>query len=219
MSDVELKLEQIRKNPEELKAKLGASYSGLRKFRVALDLDGVLADLHSVVLPELSARLGKPVYVSDIDNWLAIVKKFGVKEEDGWDWYGNAWVNHTTDQVQPTQRNLSDVTRKMNYMALVDIVSAHNEASREAIIAWLKLHHIVYNSLVLTDKNRKTEVTDYDIYIDDYYKTLRRVGEAGKLAICYNQPWNMKEDVNGAIRINNLEEVLEILQRGEGMEV
>ena len=179
--------------------------------KIALDNDGVMANLHSVVLPEASIRIGKVISEDQITSFLHFQEKYGWTEEENWAIYRDAWKNYKWHQIMPYERDVGILTACLTGYGHVDVVTAHEDEDRQNIATWLAANGVHYQNLILSGRNRKTEAYNYDVYIDDYYKTLKRASDAGKIAICFNQPWNRDQDVGKAHRINSLGEVPLIL--------
>ena len=182
------------------------------EINLALDLDGVICNLQSVVCPELSAKLGRSVTQDEINEWHSVTRIAGFSEDESWKFYRDIWKRYKYYQLQPFDRNVGLVTLDIkNLCNRLDVVSAHSEDDRENIHNWLTSHDIHYDNLILSGMTPKVEFP-YQVYIDDYFKTLKKVTVAGRIGICYNQLYNLKEDIGNAIRINYLEQAVSILR-------
>ena len=70
---------------------------------------------------------------------------------------------------------------------------------------WLLKHGFPYSGLVITAIK---DIANCDVYIDDGPHNIKALREAGKLAVCFNQPWN--RFVTGD-RVKTLQEFVEIV--------
>ena len=72
-------------------------------------------------------------------------------------------------------------------------------------INWILKHNLPYDGIVITGiKN----AVNCDIFIDDGPHNIKALREAGKLAVCFSQPWN--RFVTGD-RVKTLQEFVEIV--------
>ncbi|MBI4015909.1 MAG: hypothetical protein HY362_04290 [Candidatus Aenigmarchaeota archaeon] len=194
--------------------------------KLALDLDGTLADLHSVILPEVSAETGKVITANMITSWKALARYTG-KSSEGWR-YEQVWDKYKdrVEVIQPYERGLDRLTERLGKVAEVDIVTAHEEGSREPISEWLGLYGVKYRELVIVPlKSNKEELCRHGIFVDDSDSLARRIqekqrvrrvtGDQERLLECflYDQPYNRGiENGNGVSRVRSLLEVVEILE-------
>ena len=194
--------------------------------KLALDLDGTMADLHSVILPEVSAETGKVITADMITGWSVLARYTG-KPSEGWR-YEEAWDRYRgrVEAIQPYERGLDRITERLGKVAQVDIVTAHEKKSREPIEKWLELQGIQYRGLVIVPiKSHKEELCNHGGFVDDNESLARRIAEKqrarrvagaeGKVLECflYDQPYNRGiGSGDGISRIRSLLEVAEILE-------
>lgn len=189
--------------------------------KVALDLDGVLANLHSVLLPHFSAKVGTPLLTSMITQWNWIGKYAGndALNED----YFHVWEKFPVEAIEPYERNITFTTSYLKAIAKdVDVVTAHDENSEKPILKWLEINGLVYNELVLVGDSRKlngmsrsvnatssadrklSRTKTYDIFIDDNPSLAEKIPK-GKTLLLYDQPWNRAvKGTESIIRISSL---------------
>ncbi len=191
--------------------------------KLALDLDGTMADLQSVILPEVAAETGIIVTADMIPDWSALGRYTG--KPSGWR-YEQAWDRYRerVESIQPYERGLDRITERLGAVAEVDVVTAHEESSREPISKWLRLQGVKYGELVIVPlRSHKEELCEHRIFVDDSENLARRIaGEQERHLECflYDQPYNRGiGDGNGVARVRSLLEVAEILEgrRGSGI--
>lgn len=142
--------------------------------KIAVDLDGTLADLHKA-MNELSDHF-------DDDSFLS-----WEKEDDELFRYEarRVWNDHW-DSIEPTEPNVNQKTEALNYTHDVDIVT-NCVANRDVILSWLDKHSVVYDDLVMARKTgRRKRNLEYDVYVDD------KPGMVGTVDCQYvpMRPWN-----------------------------
>lgn len=141
---------------------------------IALDLDGVLADLEGEMIER--TRYDEETFETfgDHDDH----EHFMSEAERVWRYH---W-----DDIDPVEPGLSPATSALGINHNVDIVT-NTAGPADAVESWLDEHGIVYDSIVHARANghRKRDL-DYDAYIDD------KPALAGSVDLLYlrDQPWN-----------------------------
>ena len=175
--------------------------------KIALDVDGVLADViqswlnyNNSVREEISKH-----EITDWDFW----KKFEINRYDFYDELSRCWKNW--DTIPPTEENLSIFTEKLSDFGQVDIVTARERSTDLFVKNWLKHHQISFDNYVsVIDGPMKAEL-DYDVFIDDSPLNAKKILEKNKKIILYSQPWNQHISHEKIHRISNLSESLKKL--------
>lgn len=182
--------------------------------RVALDLDGVLADLHSVLLEKFSRIARRRITVDMISRWDAADRiSPGLTSS-----YDSAWEEYNPEEIASYEQNVGNLVDRIHKTAPVDIVTAHAETSRVGIGRWLTLHRVPFDKLVLVGKgngaHKLSIVSNYNVFIDDN-PNLAENAPSNILVFLYSQPWNQHfkptPENNNIIRIHSLGEVPPIL--------
>lgn len=184
--------------------------------RIALDLDGVLADLHSVLLETFSKFANRRITADMITRWdIADSFKPGLTSS-----YSNAWDDYEPERITPYELDAGLSVGRIREAAQVDIVTAHAESSRRSIERWLSLNRIPHDNLVLAGKgngvHKLSLAGNYDVFIDDN-PNLAANAPSNILVLLYSQPWNQRvrelEANRNVIRIQSLREVPELLSQ------
>jgi 5'(3')-deoxyribonucleotidase len=182
---------------------------GTKPVRVALDVDGVLADIINVWLNRYNKKSrGKMLSIDSICRW-DFWKELGYDEHrfyaelaECWD----EWYN-----VPLTEPNMPIYVSKLKDIAeRVDIVSA--QIAKDHVIRWLNYNGIKYDGYVSVAMGRDKAKLDYDIFIDDSPINALSIAGMGKHVLLYDQPWNKHVCNNSKIvRIKSLRDAIEIL--------
>ena len=175
--------------------------------KIALDVDGVLADVilswinySNSIRPHISKN-----QVTDWEFW----KKFDINPFDFYSELSSCWKNWQS--VPTTQENLSNITKNLSTIGQVDIVTARERSTDSFVQNWLNHHNISYHNYVsVIDGPMKADL-DYDVFIDDSPLNAIKFLEHNKKVILYSQPWNQHISNNGLFRISNLSESIEII--------
>ena len=173
--------------------------------KIALDVDGVLADViqswlnyNNSIRQEISKQ-----EISDWDFW----KKFKINRYDFYAELSSCWKNWMS--VPPTETNLSLTTKNLSKLGQVDIVTARERSTDSFVKNWLNHYDISYDNYVsVIDGPMKADL-DYDVFIDDSPLNALKIIQQKKKIILYSQPWNQHILEDQIHRVSNLSEAIE----------
>jgi len=176
--------------------------------KIALDVDGVLADvIESWLIYNNKIRSNISKY--EITNW-DFWKKFKINRYDFYEELTSCWKNWIS--IPPTENNLSVVTQNLSNLGQVDIVTARELSTDSFVKNWLKLHDITYQNYVsVIDGPMKADL-DYDVFIDDSPLNAIKFLQRKKNVFLYSQPWNQHISDQNIQRITTLSEAVEKLK-------
>jgi hypothetical protein len=172
--------------------------------KIALDVDGVLADViqswlnyNNSIRQEISKQ-----EISDWDFW----KKFKINRYDFYAELSSCWKNWMS--VPPTETNLSLTTKNLSKLGQVDIVTARERSTDSFVKNWLNHYDISYDNYVsVIDGPMKADL-DYDVFIDDSPLNALKIIQQKKKIILYSQPWNQHILEDQIHRVSNLSEAI-----------
>ena len=150
---------------------------------IALDLDGVLADLHSAI-------------VQHTDYTVEDFKTYG-QWDDKQHFYDEAarvWTEET-QSVTPTESNIGWMTVALGHEHDIDIVT-QTIAPNDVVEDWLDTYGVEYSDIVRPPDGKYKDILDYDAFIDDNPYL------AGDVDVHYliDQPWNQQIDQDDGYR-------------------
>jgi len=173
--------------------------------KIALDVDGVLADViqswlnyNNSIRQEISRQ-----EISDWDFW----KKFKINRYDFYTELSSCWENWMS--VPPTETNLSLTTKNLSKIGQVDIVTARERSTDSFVKNWLNHYDISYDNYVSVIDGPMKANLDYDVFIDDSPLNALKIIEQKKKIILYSQPWNQHILEDQIHRVSNLSEAIE----------
>jgi len=176
--------------------------------KIALDVDGVLADVIQSWLI-YNNKIRNNISKDEITNW-DFWKKFKINRYDFYEELSTCWQNWNT--IPPTEENLSEITKNLSNIGQVDIVTARELSTDSFVKNWLKHHDITYHNYVsVIDGPIKADL-DYDVFIDDSPLNAIKFLERKKNVLLYSQPWNQNISDSKIQRIFRLSEVVEKLK-------
>jgi len=179
----------------------------ISKLRIALDLDGVLADTIQTFCAILNKRRSTSFTPEAFDRWNAW-EIAHISREEFLRTLDEAWFNWR--DIPPVETTLAAKVSSLGQFGAVDIVTGRNEITVPFAQEWLRFHGIRYERFVRTASTRAKADLDYDIFVDDsdYLMSLiaSRLFGAGLL---FTQPWNRSaKDMPRIFRVENWDAVL-----------
>ncbi len=179
--------------------------------KIALDLDGTLADIIGLWLEEYNIKNNIKVsyeYITKWDFWLNLgytPTRFFKELSECW----KSW-----HKVKPIESNISLVVNNLHRFGNVDIVTARDPESSEYAREWLKYHNIKYDNFILVARGSDKAYLEYDIFIDDSPINARKIASLNKRILLYDQPWNRDiSNSSNIIRIKRLLDALDLIRR------
>jgi uncharacterized HAD superfamily protein len=157
--------------------------------RIAVDLDGVLADTMVIVCQILNRRLFKNFTLESFVRWRAW-EIAGITRDEFFKALDEAWFSWQT--IPPTEKNLSATVGRLTEFGTVDIVTGRSPATVPHANSWLKEHKIPFDSFVRTNNSTTAKLTlNYDVYIDDSAELMALLATTLQgSGVLYLRPWN-----------------------------
>ncbi|HUO42557.1 MAG TPA: hypothetical protein VMU35_06230 [Methylomirabilota bacterium] len=156
--------------------------------KIAMDLDGVLADTIQSFCKILNARRSTKYSPEAFDRWNAW-EIAHISRDEFLRTLDEAWFNWRS--IPPMEDNLAAKVSRLTTFGTIDIVTGRSEATVPAAQEWLRFHRIPYGKFVRTISTSAKAELDYDIFIDDSDFLMSLI--ASRLfgfGFLYTQPWN-----------------------------
>jgi uncharacterized protein len=177
--------------------------------RIALDVDGVLADVIESWL-SYNNKIRPTILKSQISEW-DFWKNHDIGKFDFYNELSTCW--RSWENIPTTENNIASTTAQLSNLGTVDIVTARDESTHNDVKNWLKLHKINFKNYVGVLEGIEKSKLDYDVFIDDSPLNAKSMLEEEKSVILYSQPWNVSFDDNRAIRIHKLKHAVPIIEK------
>jgi len=179
------------------------------KLRIALDLDGVLADTIQSVCTILNKRRSTTLTPEAFDRWNAweiahITRGEFLRTLD------EAWFNWK--EIPPVETDLGTKVNRLTKFGTIDIVTGRSEETVPFAQKWLEFHRIPYERFVRTVSTSAKADLDYDLFIDDsdFLMSLiasRLVG----FGFLYPPPWNRSaKDMPRIFKVRDWDDVSQL---------
>jgi len=164
-----------------------------KKYIIACDLDGVLADIVKPTLRNIEEEMAIKKTNDDIKHYDMTID-LGLP----WDYiigaFRKAWREY--EKIEPVDPNIPNILNRLHEKSEIYIVTS-SVGNDEEIIGWLKKNNIVYDRLIHVKRDIEKLNVKADIFIEDNPHLAVELKNAGKLVIMLKQPWNIEFRNNG----------------------
>ena len=173
-----------------------------RQYTIAIDVDGVLADQITSLLPHIKKTYGIQLDYNAITDWRLPVSdtsidKIIVEEQGQRDYVLN----------MPLHPDAEEMTKLLHRKHYVAIATARAPKTDVWTKQWLKNNGIQYDSYHnLKEGEKQNASEEFDLLIDDYSGNISKFLERGTgKAILFQQPWNReRKNLNSFIEADRL---------------
>ena len=180
--------------------------------RIALDVDGVLANLIEPLLRLYENETGVRISVEEVDEW-DFWRKHGLSKQGFIELLIRTWARWW--EIEPIEDDVAEDVEKLNQLGQVDIVTQRPAKTVSYVKEWLSKHGIRYRKFTWVPPRTTKAKFGYDIYIDDSPKLAEELNKLGKPMLLYNQPWNRSFGETKVVRrVYSLDDCIEILEDG-----
>jgi 5'(3')-deoxyribonucleotidase len=170
------------------------------KPKIAIDVDGVLADVYSPIFK----RMGLPYTWEDVRKW-DFFDELNVDRQTFWFAYKKLW-SEEYKLIPLVEEDSPQIIAELRRNFEVHIMTNRPKEAFAGTLLWLRSHRIKYDKLVvfppLTDK---TEHLDGYLYLVDDNPAYAH----DEKVILFDRPWN--RTINAKRRIRSLRELLDLL--------
>jgi uncharacterized HAD superfamily protein len=157
--------------------------------RIAVDLDGVLADTMVSVAQILNRDRSQKLTAESFVRWRAW-EIAGITKDQFFRTLDEAWFSWET--IPLTEGNVKANVLRLMEFGTVDIVTGRSRETVPPAKSWLKRYGIPFDSFVRTSNSTNAKLTlNYDLYVDDSAELMAFL--ASRLhgfGVLYLRPWN-----------------------------
>jgi 5'(3')-deoxyribonucleotidase len=180
--------------------------------RIALDLDGVLAETMDAWCKKANQEYGRALKLEDLTSW-ASWNILGISKDDFYRILDGVWSSWK--EIPPTEPNIAGKVAKIRPYGQVDIVTGRSIRTINSVKKWLEYNKVEYDEFVRVRGWRDKVRLDYDIYIDDAPELMPLISKTlQSWGILYDRPWNRDVvDMPRVLKAKNWDVMPELLQK------
>jgi 5'(3')-deoxyribonucleotidase len=156
--------------------------------KIAVDLDGVLAESMLVWCQRANKEFGIRVKMEDLDGWSSW-KKFSISRDDFYRILDESWDDWS--EIPPTEPDIAEKVARIEKLGELDIVTGRSKRTVEAARSWVDNQKVRYRRFVRVLGWRDKILLDYDVYIDDAPDLMPLISHSPRAwGVLYERPWN-----------------------------
>jgi uncharacterized HAD superfamily protein len=180
--------------------------------RIAVDLDGVLADTMVTFCRILNQRHSTQFTVNSFVQWNAWQVAHITKDEF-FRTLDEAWFEW--ENIPPVEENIGARVNRIRGLGRVDVVTGRGQSTVQAAKSWLEKQKVPYDTFVRTANTRAKAKLSYDVFIDDSPELTSIVASSfDRWGILYTQPWNRKAtEMPRIFRVESWEQIPALLEQ------
>lgn len=153
-----------------------------------MDIDGVIVDFGSVILPLLSEVCARPVLYQDLCSW-DLGKALNIDEKTmayTWEQILDSDLLRHAPPIKGAIKGLSALSKHE-----VWLVTGRPTSMKDLTVSWLQENKIKYDRIVFDRRgNKHTVGSEFDVFVEDLIEEARIIAEAGIFTLLFDQPWN-----------------------------
>jgi len=166
--------------------------------KIAVDLDGVLAEAMIVWCDLYNKRYGGALTLEDIRGW-DVWKIVNIPRDRFFRLLDDAWLDW--EKMPPTERDVGKKVGLLREVGTVDIVTGRSVRTVSQAKEWLKAHGVPYDRFVRSESNLAKINLNYDVFVDDSPELMELIASRSTaLGILYTRPWNRDTQMPTVVR-------------------
>jgi 5'(3')-deoxyribonucleotidase len=166
--------------------------------KVAVDVDGVLADQVSLVLKRLNLRYGLTLRKDDITEWDYKIMDTNIKIE-----IEKALLERDYVLSLPVIQGSKEGMEYLFKNCHVTVATARPKKTEDATREWVSSRFKYHDFCNTTGKSK--DCVNSDILIDDYIPNIKEFSKGKGIGLLFSQPWNQdRKELENLIRRNKV---------------
>lgn len=159
------------------------------RMRVAVDIDGVLCDHVTGILPRIFEKYGVVLTKESVRTWDHDFGPSSIVQE-----FKDAYTDAEFMRHLPPIEGAREGVSRLETSHSVVIVTARPESTRPVTTEWVAQH--IGNYVPRFVRGSKL-VSEGDVLVDDHPVNITDFLKAGRRAVVFDQPWNRDEPMLG----------------------
>ena len=176
---------------------------------IGIDIDGVIVDYATAMLPLLSEICGRPIEYQDLGN-RDLGEALNIDGKTVTDVWERILISNFLRNAQPINGAIEGLSTLSQHE--IWLVTGRPASMRSLTELWFQKKNVKYNNIVFDRIEHKLAVgRAFDVFVEDYLEEACAIAEAGVFSILFDQPWNQAQvlpekcrrvyDWNGVVQV------------------
>jgi uncharacterized HAD superfamily protein len=160
----------------------------MKRLVIGIDIDGVIVDFGSAILPVLSKVCDRPVLYQDLCS-IDLGKTLNIDEKAMAQTWQQILGSDLLSHASPIKGAIEGLSALSGHE--IWLVTSRLVSSRTLTLSWLRENRVNYNHIEFGRHGDKSSVgPKFDVFIEDFAEEASALAKAGIFTILFNQPWN-----------------------------
>jgi len=160
----------------------------LKHLVIGIDIDGVIVDIGSAMLPLLTEVCARPVACQDLCSW-DLGKALNINEETmnrTWERFLDSDAWRYAPPIDGALTGLSALSQHEIWL-----VTSRPMSTQNLTLAWLHDNKVSFDHIVFDRRGDKLSVgPKFCVFVEDFLDEAITIAKAGIFTILFDQPWN-----------------------------
>lgn len=179
-----------------------------------MDIDGVIVDFGSVILPVLSKLCDRPVLYSDLCSW-DLSQALNINEKTMAATWRKIMDSDLFRRAPPIKGAIEGLSMLSKHE--IWLVTSRSISMQNLTVSWLQDYQVSYARLVFDRSGDKHSVgPKFDVFVEDFLEEAVILAESGINTILLDQPWNKTGPLpNNCQRVYDWKGILSLINKIE----
>ena len=160
----------------------------MKRLVIGLDIDGVIVDFGSAVLPLLSELCARPILYQDLCSW-DIGKALNIDEKTMACTWEQVLGSDLLLHAPPIKGAIEGLYALSKHE--IWLVTSRPISTQGLTLSWLHENDVRYDHIAFDRRGDKLSVgPKFDVFVEDFIEEAFSIAEAGISTLLFDQPWN-----------------------------
>jgi len=184
----------------------------MKRLTVGFDIDGVIVDIGTAMLPLLSKVCNRQVLYEDLRYW-NLGEALNVDEKT----VAYIWQKTLENGLLRHAPPIKGALEGMSMVSEHDIwlVTRRPAYTRNPTLEWLSEYGVKFDHIEFVNHGKKASMGQkFDLFVEDYLDEALAFAEAGVFSLVLDQPWNQASLPNeNCQRVYDWDSIVQIIKR------
>ncbi|MFC1916618.1 hypothetical protein ACFLX1_00585 [Chloroflexota bacterium] len=186
----------------------------MKRLVIGIDIDGVIVDLGSAMLPLLSEVCARPVLYQDLCSW-DLGKALNIDGETMAHTWERLFDSDLLRHAPPIRGAVEGISALSKHE--IWLVTSRPMSTESLTLSWLHDNKVSYDHIVFNRRGDKLSVGPiFSVFVEDFLDETITIATAGIFSILFDQPWNQASKLPANCkRASNWGDVLQLINNLE----
>ena len=166
----------------------------MKRLVIGLDIDGVIVDFGTVILPLLSKVCARPLVYQDLCSW-DLGEALSIGEET----MNRIWKRLLDSDALRYAPAIDGAINGLSTLSEHEIwlVTSRPISTQDLTLSWLDDNRVHYDQIVFNRRGDKLSVGPmFSVFVEDFLDETITIADAGIFTILFDQPWNQASNLS-----------------------